>query len=99
MLAVRILQLGAVAVVLAATLHRAFDLDRFLITKELVWHATAALAGLFAFRALRTLELTLVDKLLAAYLGLSFLAAVFATNHWLGFRGFAISVSSVLLFW
>lgn len=97
--AVRILQLGAVAVVLAATLHRAFDLDRFLITKELVLHATAALAGLFAIRALRTLELTIVDKLLIAYLGLSFLAALFATNHWLGFRAFAISVSSVLLFW
>lgn len=99
MLAVRILQAGAVAVVLAATVHRAFDLDRFLITKELVLHATAGLAALFALRALRTIELTIVDKLLAAYLVLSFLAAVFATNHWLGFRAFAISVSSVLLFW
>jgi O-antigen ligase len=98
-IAVRILQLGAVAVVLAATVHRAFDLDRFLITKELVLHATAGIAALFALRAMRTIELTVVDKLLVAYLGLSFVAAVFATNHWLGFRAFAISVSSVLLFW
>lgn len=98
-IAVRILQLGAIAVVLAASTHRGFDLDRFLIPKELVLHATAAIAALLAIRALRSVALTAADRLLILYLLLSAISAVFATNHWLAGRAFAISASSALLFW
>src|SRR3954467_6081287 len=41
-----LLQVGAIAVVFAASPTRAFDLDRFLAPKELVLHLTALLAGL-----------------------------------------------------
>ena len=98
-LALFTLQAGAIAVVVAATTHRAFDLDRFLIPKELVLHATAALAGLWALGAIRRTRLTRVDWLLLAYLGLSAVSALFATNHWLAGRALAISVSSVVVFW
>jgi O-antigen ligase len=96
--ALRILQLGACGAVAAvATLH-AFELDRFFIPKELVLHLTAVLAGLFALRAIARLGRTRVDLLLAAYLGLSAISALFATNHWLAMRALAISVSGVLVF-
>jgi O-antigen ligase len=98
-LALLVLQIGAVAVVLAASTHGGFDLDRFLIPKELVLHAAAALAGFFALDGIRRGTLTRVDLLLIIYLLLSAVAAVFATNHWLAGRALAISVSSVLLFW
>jgi O-antigen ligase len=98
-LALRILQLGALAVVLASTTLIAFDLDRFFVIKELVLHATAALAGLFALGAIRRSGWTRIDLLLALYLLLSAVSALFATNHWLAARALAISVSGVLLFW
>lgn len=91
--ALRIVQLGALAVVLAATTHRLFDLDRFLVPKDLVLHATAALAGLLLVRRLRP------TRLLILFLLLSAVSAAFATNPWLAFRALAISASGVLLFW
>src|SRR5688572_21396791 len=94
-----VLQLGAIAVVIAASTHRGFDLDRFLIPKELVLHATAALAGLVALGAIRSMKITKIDWLLCIYLGLSAISAVFATNHWLAARALAISISGVLVFW
>jgi O-antigen ligase len=95
-LALRVLQLGAIAVVVSvATLH-VFELDRFFVPKELVLHLTAALAGLFALRAMT--PRTRIDQLLALYLLLSIVAAVFATNPWLAMRAVAISVSGVLVF-
>jgi len=97
-LALRVLQLGAIAVVLAVTTDRAFDLDRFFVPKELVLHLTALLAGLLAFAAIRRAGVARADRLLAAYVGLSAVSALFATNHWLGFRALAVSASSVLLF-
>jgi O-antigen ligase len=96
--ALRLVQCGAVAVVVVvATLH-VFELDRFFVPKELVLHLTAALAGLFAMRAIARGTVTRVDLLLALYLLWSIVAAVFATNPWLAMRAVAISVSSVLLF-
>ncbi len=94
-----LLQVGAIAVVVAATTHRGFDLDRFLIPKELVLHATAALAGLLAIGAIRNSKTTRVDWLLTIYLLLSAISALFATNPWLAVRALAISISSALLFW
>lgn len=97
--ALRVLQLGAVAVVLAASTHRAYELDRFFVPKELVLHLTALLAGLLAAGAFRRAGLTKVDLLLGAYLVLSAVSALFAQNGWLALRALAVSVSGVALFW
>ncbi len=92
----RIVQLGAVAVVVAATSREVFDLDRFLVPKEIVLHATAVLGGLFA---LRRIALARIDWLLLGYLLLSAVSVVFATNPWVGMRAVALSASAVMLFW
>src|SRR5436853_1603515 len=96
-IALRSIQLGAIAVVLAATVLTAFDLDRFLVPKELVLHLTATIAGLltlhFARRGSR------VDLLLVVYLALTAASLFFAQNRWLGFRALAITASGVVLFW
>lgn len=97
--ALRVVQVGAVAAVVAVTTYFTFELDRFFIPKELVLHLTAALAALAAMRTLREATTTRIDHLLAAWLGLCALSALFATNRWLGLRALAISASSVLLFW
>jgi hypothetical protein len=98
-LATRVIQLGAIAVVIAVTTFHAFELDRFFVPKELVLHATALLAALFAFAALRRIAFTRVDLLLTAYVLLGAASALFATNGWLALRALAISASAVLLFW
>ena len=98
-LALRVVQLGTIAVVLAASLHRTFDLDRFLVPKELALHATAALAGLLALPSIRRSHFARVDLLLLAFLGISIVAALFAQNPWLAFRAVAVTASSLLLFW
>jgi len=94
--ALRIVQLGAIAVVLAASPREVFDLDRFLVPKELVLHATALLAGLLLFRRIR---FTRIDWFLLAYLLLSAVSVIFATNPWMGMRAVALSASGVMLFW
>jgi O-antigen ligase len=98
-LALRVLQAGAVAVVLAATTYKVFELDRYFVPKELVLHLTALLAGLLALRAFRRAPFSRVDLLLLAYLGLGLVSAVLATNPWLAARALAISVSGVAVFW
>ena len=87
---------GAMAVVLAASPRTVFDLDRFLVPKELALHATAVIAGLLSFRAMRR---TRLDWLLLGFLALSAVSALLATNKWLGLRALAISASGVVLFW
>ena len=47
--AVRTIQIGAIAIVLVASTLTVFDLDRFIVPKELVLHITAVLAALFAY--------------------------------------------------
>jgi len=98
-IALRVLQLGVIAVVLVVSTQHVFDLDRFLVPKELVLHATALIGALFAFRAVRHLTLTRIDKLLLGYILLGALSALFATNRWLGLRAFAVSASAVLVLW
>lgn len=98
-LALRVLQIGAIAVVLAASLHRTFDLDRFLVPKELALHATAALAGLFALRSIGRSHFARVDLLLIGFVLLSAIGSFFAQNPWLAFRAVAVTASSILLFW
>jgi O-antigen ligase len=94
-LSLHIMQLGALAVVVAAATLHVFELDRFFIPKELVLHLTALLAGLLVFRT----RLTRIDLLLVAYLLLGVVSALFATNPWLAMRAVAVSVSGVVIFW
>jgi O-antigen ligase len=89
------LQIGAVAVVVAATTLHAFELDRFFVPKELVLHLVAIAAGWIATRV----AMTRVDLLLAAYLLLGAISAAFATNPWVAVRAVAISASSAIVFW
>src|SRR5947207_513643 len=91
--AVVVIVIGAIAAVLVAVPWTVFDLDRFLVPKELVLHLTALIAGALTLRRMRA------DRLLIAFLVLSALSAVLAQNKWLGFRALAISASSVVLFW
>lgn len=97
--ALHVLQLGALAVVLAAVPHKAFELDRFFVPKELVLHAIALVAGLACLAPSRTLRLSRVDQLLGVFLALGALSALFATNWWLAGRSLAVSLSGVSCFW
>jgi O-antigen ligase len=96
-LALRVVQAGAIAVVLVATTHRLFDLDRFFVPKELVLHVTALLAGLLTLRTIRVAGR--IDLALTGYLLLSGIAALFAQNPWLAMRAVAVSASGIVLFW
>jgi O-antigen ligase len=97
--AVRLMQCGVLAVIVAASTFRSFDLDRFFVPKELVLHATALFAGLVLLRAMMRIAITRTDLLLAGYLVLSAASALFATNRWLGIRALAITASSLVIFW
>ncbi|HEY3052089.1 MAG TPA: O-antigen ligase family protein [Thermoanaerobaculia bacterium] len=97
--ALRVMEVGAIAVVLVASTLTAFELDRFFVPKELVLHLTAVLAGLLAFRSITRSSFTRVDLFLVACLTLSALSAMMATNKWLALRALAISTSGVVIFW
>ncbi|HEX6816094.1 MAG TPA: O-antigen ligase family protein [Gemmatimonadaceae bacterium] len=97
--ALALLAAGAVAVALAVLPYKTFDLDRFFVPKELVLHAAAALAALVLLWRAPRLELTRIDTLLAAFLGLSLLSAALATNRWLAWRALAVSLSGGTVFW
>ncbi len=97
--ALRVLQFGALAVVLAAAPYKAFDLDRFFVPKELVLHATALAATLLCLIRARRLGLGRVDQLLALFLVVGVLSALFATNWWLAGRAVAVSLSGAACFW
>jgi O-antigen ligase len=96
--ALRVLQLAAVAIVVAASIRKEFELDRFFIPKEIVLHAAAFAAGWLALARSRRLPSTWVDLLLLGALLLSAASAVLAANPWLGARALAITVSSFVLF-
>ena len=98
-IAVHILQLGALACVIAVSIRHSFELDRFLIPKELVLHLTAFLALLFAFNAVRKAIGGRADLLLSLFLALSALSAIFATNRWLGLRALAVTASGIAIYW
>lgn len=93
------LQLGAVAVVLAASPYKQFDLDRYFVPKELVLHVAAAVTAVLLIAKRPRLTLSVVDRLLAAFLVVSLISAAFATNIWVAERALAISLSGVALFW
>ncbi|HEU5210148.1 MAG TPA: O-antigen ligase family protein [Longimicrobiales bacterium] len=96
--ALRILQVGAIFVVLAAVTWKTYELDRFFIPKELVLHLTA-LAGLIQVRrTLRTPRFGWVDVLLALHLAIGVAGSVLAVNHWNALRGVAITASAIAVF-
>src|SRR3954471_15120981 len=97
--ALHLLQLGLLVVVIIALPYKSFDLDRFLVPKELVLHCTALVAALFCLRNRRRLGLTGADLFLIGFLALSALSAAFAQNWWLATRSLAVSLSGALLFW
>jgi O-antigen ligase len=94
-----VLQAGGFACVLAAVSPPVFQLDRYTVPKELVLYATAALAGLLCLGAARRLSVFMVDWLLAAFLGVSLLSTIAATNGWLAFQALGVSISGAVLFW
>jgi O-antigen ligase len=97
--AVRVLQVGALAVVLMAAPYKQFDLDRFFVPKEMALHLTALLAVVLCLVRARRLSLGRVDQLLALFLGLGLLSALFATNWWLAGRAVAVSIAGAGCFW
>ena len=98
-LSLRVLQAGALFIVLAASTYKIFELDRYFVPKELTLHLTALFAGLLIARAFARTPRDRIDMLLLGYLFISALSAIFATNHWLAVRSLMISVSSVVIFW
>ncbi|MDD2806413.1 MAG: O-antigen ligase family protein [Elusimicrobiales bacterium] len=90
---------GAIAVVLAAAPYRAFDLDRFFAPKELALHAVTLALVLLVLRRVKTLEFSLVDLLVAAYLALSLASTLAAADHWLAARALAVTLSGAGVFW
>jgi len=94
-----VLQLGILAVVLAATPFKAFELDRFFVPKELALHITAFLCAVLCLKRLHTLSLNRVDFFLIAYGVLSVASALLASNHWLSMRSVAVTLSALAVFW
>lgn len=94
-----VLQLGILAVVLAATPFKAFELDRFFVPKELALHITAFGCVLFCLKRLHTLALNRVDFFLIAYGVLSVASALLASNRWLSMRSVAVTLSALAVFW
>ncbi|HEX5386549.1 MAG TPA: O-antigen ligase family protein [Gemmatimonadales bacterium] len=97
--ALRLLQLGAIAAVVAAGPWALFDLDRYSVPKELVLHLAACGASVLLLVHARRVTLSLADAALAGFLALSLASALLAVNHWLAFRAFGISLSGALAFW
>lgn len=92
------LALGSLAVALAAAPYALFDLDRHAVPKELVLHLTALAAGTPLLWARRPAA-ERVDRWLALWLAASAGAFLFATNHWLALRAFAVSLSGLVCYW
>ena len=99
--AMRVVQAGAIAVVLAALPYKTFDLDRYFVPKELVLGLTATAAALLllAHRDTHKPAVSRVDVLLFVFLGLSAASSWFAPNGWLAWRALAISLAGILIFW
>src|SRR5688500_18934136 len=93
------LSLGAVSVTLVAFHWKVFELDRYFVPKELVLHVVGLVIAIILVTERRTLRADAADMLLALFLAISGVSALFATNHWLAQRALAVTVSSALVFW
>lgn len=98
-LLLRTLQFGALAIVLVVAPFESFDLDRFFVPKEFVLHLAACLAGISMLGDVRRYRLSWVDVALVAFVVISALSAVFASNWWSAGRALAMSISGITLFW
>ncbi len=87
------------ATVLAAVPFPLFDLERHQVPKELALHLAGGGAAALCLLRARRLSLSVADALIAAFLLLSAVSALFATNHWLAVRSLGLSVSGALVFW
>jgi O-antigen ligase len=90
---------GALVAVVVVLPYRAFDLDRFFAPKELALHVSALVAGVALLSGANRAELTRVDVALIVWVALSAASALFATNHWLAYRAFTITLSGAVVFW
>jgi O-antigen ligase len=97
--ALRALQTGAALVVLAALPYPFFQLDRYTFVKESVLLAAALAAVLLCIGSARKLTVFMVDGMLAGFLTLSLVSALFADNGWLAARGLGVSLAGAGLFW
>jgi hypothetical protein len=97
--ALAVLGAGALATALVVLPYRSFELDRFFLPKEVALHASAALAALVLLIGVRRFVVTRVDVMLAAWVALSIVSALFATNHWVAYRALTITLSGALVFW
>ena len=97
--AVRVLQMGAILVVLVAAPYKTFDLDRFFVPKELVLGSTALLASALCLVRARRVVLSRADQMLALWLAVGGVSALFATNGWLAGRAMTISIAGIACFW
>ena len=94
-----LLQLGLLAVVVAALPYRIFELDRYFVPKELILNAVAIIFAVTLVAKRRAITIDVVDALLAFFLTWSTASALFATNHWLAQRALGVSVASAVVFW
>ena len=97
--ALRALQTGAMLVVLAALPYPFFQLDRYTFVKELVLLAAALAAVLLCIASARRLSVFMVDALVAGFLAVSLVSALFAANGWLAARALGVSLAGAGLFW
>jgi O-antigen ligase len=98
-IALRVLQAGGFSVVLASVPYKLFDLDRFFVPKELALNLSMTIAAALCVATARRVSISHVDRLLAAWLGLGILSAVFAQNLWLAERSVALSLGGAACFW
>lgn len=97
--ALRVLQVGAVAVVLVVTTYKVFELDRYFVPKEVALQLAALLAGFLVIRAARRSEATRVDLWLVGFVLVSAISAALAINPWVAARALGVSIASVVIFW
>ncbi len=101
-----VLAVGAVALALAALPYKAFELDRFLVPKEVVLAVTAVLALVSVVRARSGARGVAtrppadgVDLALAAFLAVSTVSALQAASGWLAVRALGVTFGGLALFW
>ena len=88
-----VIQVAAVAIVLAALPYPVFQLDRYTYPNELVLGIAALVASLLCLASARRLTVFLVDAPLVGFLAVSLASAVLATTSYVPS---AISLQSVM---
>ncbi|MEX0893192.1 MAG: O-antigen ligase family protein [Gemmatimonadota bacterium] len=92
-----LLALGALAVVVAGAPSAVFDLERFILPKELVLHVTAA-ALLVVLPMRRPLRADTLDLLVGAFVAWGMVSSALAVNPWLAARGAGLAFSTAVVF-